>query len=236
MSRAVYPFLKLHILISFLTGRSVIGSESSSPSSLGNTHTASKTGKESASPEAAAAASKQSKEMEDKIKQIQDAYLQAIADMDNLRARTKKEVDNATAFGIQKFSKDIISVLDVLEMALDSVPKAYVTAPAETCAEDSRTSQPSEHEHRRALDALSNLCQGLTMTIAEMNQVLKRHGIETFSPLHQKFDANMHNALFQVPTSEHEPGTVIAVQKKGYLLHGRLLRPAAVGVSKAASS
>ena len=136
----------------------------------------------------------------------------ALADMENLRTRTAKEVENAKHFSIQKFAKDLLDVTDVLDMAISSVPE--------------------EHRHDSSNPHLRDLFSGLNVTQAEMTTIFRRHGIEVFDPIDQLFDPNFHNALFQVPMAEKPPGTVVIVQKKGYTLNGRVIRPAAVGVSR----
>ena len=108
----------------------------------------------------------------------------------------------------------MLSVVDVLEIALKASPQSLPQS------DSSKTEATYETLH-----------EGVKMTHSELVNVLKRHGVEQFNPLHERFDPNMHNALYQVSTQEHEPGIVVAVEKFGYLLRGRLLRPAAVGVS-----
>lgn len=153
-------------------------------------------------------------EMEQKMRTLQDAYLQQLADMENLRIRTKKEVENASHFSINSFSKDLLSVVDILEIALK-------TAPSELPSE-----QIDQHQ-----SIYGNLHEGIQLTLAELVNVLKRHNIEKFTPLHERFDPNLHNALYQVSREDFEPGIVVSVEKSGYMLKGRLLRPASVGVS-----
>lgn len=143
---------------------------------------------------------------------MKDAYLEKVADMENLRNRTKKEVENSSLFTIQKFSKDLLSIGDVLEMALKSVPEAQLK-------------HPENH-------SLRDLHEGVSMTMAELTRCFKKHGIESVDPLLQKFDPNLHSALLEIPSTEHEEGTIILVQKKGYTLNGRVIRAASVGVAK----
>lgn len=153
-------------------------------------------------------------------------------------------------YGHQAFARDVIGVADVLEMALGAVKKLPEVRTGEQDAPHtpiSRAASPSERpvKSSTAVDAdarsaadhrLQDLIDGLGMTLEEARRVFSKHGITAIDPLHQKFDPNMHTALFEVPTEGVEEGTVVVVQKRGYLLHQRLLRPASVGVSKAASS
>ena len=82
-------------------------------------------------------------------------------------------------------------------------------------------------------ETLKNILIGVDMTGREVASVLERHGISKINPDGEKFDYNWHQAMFEVPTNEVEPGTVVQVVQLGYLLHDRLIRPAMVGVSKA---
>jgi molecular chaperone GrpE len=151
-------------------------------------------------------------EREEKIKDLQNAYLQTLADMENLRTRTKKEIENASLFSIQKFSKDLIGVSDILEMAVASVPE-------------------SQLKHLEA-HSLRDLHNGVAMTLDGLIKCFKRHGIEPLNPQHEKFDPNVHSALVEVPTAEHPPGTIVFVEKKGYSLNGRILRAPIVAIAK----
>ena len=183
-------------------------------------------------------------ELEAKVAQLQDSYLRCLADMENLRTRTRKEVDSASTFAIQKFCKDIVGVADVLELALGSVKGDPRTAallagtpgPLEDQS-DARsdavdTSAAAQLSREELLHRLKDLAVGLSMTLSELMSVFSKHGLTAVDPIHQRFDPNYHMALYEVPSGEHEEGTVLAVQKKGYILHQRVIRPASVGVSK----
>lgn len=128
--------------------------------------------------------------------------------MENLRQRTKRDIEASSQFAIQRFAKDLIPVIDILEVALSS-----------------KSTASSEKQ-------LADLMTGLGMTVSELQRALSKHGVTAVDPLNQKFDPNVHNALFEVPYGDVEPGTVVNVQKKGYMLHHRCLRPADVGVSR----
>lgn len=142
--------------------------------------------------------------------------------MENLRQRTKREVEAASQFAIQRFCKDIISVADVLEMAL-----ASATAPS--ASDNGSGPEKSLSSPRKQLE---DMLAGLEMTLEELHKVFARHNVTPISPLHQRFDPNLHNALYEMPTADSEPGTIVAVQKKGYMLHQRVIRPADVGVAR----
>lgn len=134
-----------------------------------------------------------------------------MADAENVRQRSKKELEAAHQFAITKFSKDLLDSADILQLALKSVPETERTG-----------SSPNKH--------LKDLYTGVDMTFSELMKTLKRHGVEPFDPTGEKFDHNMHQALFQSPVPEKEPGTVFQTTKIGYTLNGRVLRPAQVGV------
>ena len=146
-----------------------------------------------------------SDEWKSKHDDILDKYRRAIAESENMRKRLTKQIEDGKIFGIQSFSKDLLEVADVLEKAVGM-------------GTDNQSIQ--------------DLHQGLQMTQAQLNQVFRRHGLEQVNPLNEKFDPNLHDALFQVPVPDKEPNTVVDVQKVGYTLHGRTIRPAMVGVSR----
>ncbi|XP_069687079.1 grpE protein homolog 1, mitochondrial-like isoform X2 [Periplaneta americana] len=116
-----------------------------------------------------------------------------------------KEIDLLTEKKLE------LEVADILGKATESVPK-----------EEVRESNPH----------LKNLYEGLTMTEAQLHQVFKRHGLIPVNPIEEKFDPNLHEALFQQEVQGKEPGTVVVVSKIGYKLHERVIRPALVGVAK----
>ena len=156
---------------------------------------------------------------ETQLKELKDSYLLCLADMENLRQRTKREVESASIFAIQRFCKDIINIADVLEMALSSP----------TCQ---KSAKPAAEEELDVAKQYRDMMGGLRMTLEELHKVFTKHGVNPIDPLHQRFDPNLHNALYEVPTAEVEPGVIVNVQKKGYLLHQRVIRPADVGVAR----
>ncbi|XP_026765930.3 grpE protein homolog 1, mitochondrial [Pangasianodon hypophthalmus] len=151
-------------------------------------------------------------QLEEQLKELTDKYKRALADMENLRQRGQKLVDDAKLYGIQGFCKDLLEVADILEKATQSVPKEEVT---------------SQNPH------LKNLYDGLVMTQVQIQKVFTKHGLVKLDPAGLKFDPYEHEALFHIPFEGQEPGTVAMVTKVGYKLHGRTLRPALVGVVKA---
>lgn len=148
------------------------------------------------------------KEKERLLKDLQDKYKRSLADNENILSRSRKQVEEARLFGIQTFSKDLLEVADILGKATETVPK----------------------EEIEKNDSLKNLYDGLLMTEAQLQKVFRKNGLEKINPLDEKFDPYSHEALFQIPLPGKEKGTVAIVEKVGYKLHGRTLRPALVGV------
>nr|XP_048271029.1 grpE protein homolog 1, mitochondrial isoform X2 [Myodes glareolus] len=143
-----------------------------------------------------------------------EKYKRALADTENFRQRSQKLVEDAKLFGIQGFCKDLLEVADILEKATQSVPKEEIT---------------NDNPH------LKNLYEGLVLTGNKIQKVFTKHGLLRLDPTGVKFDPYEHEAVFHTPVEEgKEPGTVAVVDKVGYKLHGRILRPAKVGVVKEA--
>lgn len=142
---------------------------------------------------------------------FQDKYKRSLADNENILSRSRKQIDEAKLFGIQTFSKDLLEVADILGKATESVPKEEIEKNV----------------------SLKNLYDGLLMTETQLQKVFQKNGLEKINPVDEKFDPYSHEALFQIPFPDKEKGTVAVVEKVGYKLHGRTLRPALVGVVKA---
>jgi len=132
-------------------------------------------------------------------------FLRAKAEMDNLRRRNTKDVENAHKFGTEKFVTELLPVMDSMVMGL-----ATKDASAES------------------------LHEGMELTLNMLQKMMEKLGIEEIDPLNEKFDAEKHQAMTMQPSADVEPNTVIAVMQKGYSLNERLIRPAMVMVSKAA--
>ncbi|XP_073963866.1 grpE protein homolog, mitochondrial Roe1 [Choristoneura fumiferana] len=153
------------------------------------------------------------------VKDYEDKYKRALADGENVRRRMVKQVEDAKHFAIQGFCKDLLEVADTLAAAAESVPGSELDAGTEG----------------GAAAALRSLHDGIRLTRAQLTQVFTRHGLVAVSPLREKFDPNLHEALFQQEVEGAEPGTVVTVSKVGYKLHERCVRPALVGVAKGSS-
>ena len=146
---------------------------------------------------------------------LKDQLLRALADVENMRRRTEREMETARKYGHTGFARDLVGAIDNLARAIEAAPKADKPPTA---------------------DALDGLITGIEMSWTEIQATMERHGIRRISPQGEKFDYNFHQAMFEMPHPELAPGTVVEVVQHGYVLHDRLLRPAMVGVAKAADS
>ncbi len=141
---------------------------------------------------------------------LKDQLLRAMAETENVRRRAKKDVADAGRYGIANFARDMLSVSDNMARALESIPD----------------------EAREESDIVKALVDGVEMTAREMASALERHGITQVDPLGEKFDYNLHQAMFEAPGTGQPDGTIIEVVQAGYVIGERLLRPAMVGVAK----
>ena len=148
--------------------------------------------------------------LEVKIKELKDQLMRTLADGENLRKRTLKEVEQAKKYSHISFVRDLVSSVDNLKRALDSIPE-----------DKSKLSEP-----------IKNLILGLEIVEKEIVTTLEKNNIKQISPLGEKFDYNFHQAMFEIPTNDCDPGLVVEVSQNGYLLYDRLVRPAMVGISK----
>ena len=144
---------------------------------------------------------------------LKDQLLRALADVENMRRRTEREVESARKYSHTGFARDLVGAIDNLARAIDAAPAADDEAVGES---------------------VNALITGLEMSWTEIQSTMERHGIRRISPLGEKFDYNFHQAMFEMPHPDQPPGTVVDVVQHGYVLHDRLLRPAMVGVAKAA--
>ena len=151
---------------------------------------------------------------------FKDQWMRAVAELDNLRKRSAKEREDSLKYAVTKFAHDMLSVSDNMTRALDVCP---ATVPTE----------------------LEGVINGVRITQSELTSIFNRQGITEINPLGQMFDPNFHQAMFEIPlkdaslpTIEGEPvveitsGMVVQILQSGYTIHGRLLRPALVGVAK----
>ena len=148
--------------------------------------------------------------LQKQVTDLKDQLMRSLADGENLRKRTLKEVEHAKKYSHITFVRDLVSSVDNFQRALESVPD-----------DKSALSEP-----------IKNLIIGLDIVDKEIITNFEKHNLTQIDPLGEKFDYNFHQAMFEVPTNDTEPGIVVEVSQKGYLLHDRLVRPAMVGISK----
>lgn len=146
---------------------------------------------------------------EEEITNLKDQILRGAAEMENLRRRTQKDVADARAFSISSFARDMLGVSDNLRRALDHVDEAHKEQPG-----------------------IKTLIEGVEMTERELLNNLEKNGVKKIDPKGEKFDANFHQAMFEVENTEVPNKTVMEVVQVGFVIGERVLRPAMVGVSK----
>lgn len=138
---------------------------------------------------------------------FQDKFMRALADAENMRKRADKDRREAENYGGSKLSRDLLPVYDNLKRALDSV------------SDDQKAATPA-------------LIEGIQLTLREMLHVFGKHGVRIVSPeVGDRFDPNIHEAMFEAPLPGTHAGDIIQVSAEGFMLHDRILRPAQVGVS-----
>jgi molecular chaperone GrpE len=143
--------------------------------------------------------------------EARDRMLRTLAEMENLRKRTQKEVADGRTYAIANFARDVIDIADNLQRALDAVP-----------ADTKAAADPG----------LKALIDGVELTERSLLNTLEKNGVKKFDPTGEKFDPNFQQAMYEVPDSSVPAGTVVQVVQAGYTIGERVLRPALVGVSK----
>lgn len=151
-----------------------------------------------------------------------------------MQRNSAREKEQTKDFAISKFASDLLETVDVLAMALKSVPQSALPSPSSPLADGSSSSSPSDTKTPEA--HLSELHTGVEMTHRLLLQTLFKYGVKPFDPTGDKFDPNRHEALYQAPIPGKEPGTVMDCQKIGYMIKDRVLRAAQVGVVQDTSS
>jgi len=142
---------------------------------------------------------------------LKDKLLRTLAEMENLRKRTAREVTDARVYGVTSFARDMLAVADNMRRALDAVSPA-LRASAEA--------------------GVKSLIEGVELTERELLKALEKSGVHQFTPKGEKFDPNVHQAMYEVPDASVPAGSIVEVVQPGYMIGERVLRPAMVGVSK----
>jgi molecular chaperone GrpE len=164
-----------------------------------------------AAAEAMAAAPKPSTSLDRELADMKDRLLRTLADMENMRKRTEREVADARVYCISNFARDILGVADNMHRAMQAL---------------------DDELRAKADEATKALLEGVELTERELMNVLEKNGVKRIEPLNQKFDPNRHQAMFEVEDASVPSGTVVQVMQAGYLIGERVLRPALVAVSK----
>ena len=146
---------------------------------------------------------------QNEIEDLKDQLLRTLAENENLRKRTAKEIEQIKKYGHISLLRDFLNVVDNMERAVKS-----------------STSENKSEE------GVKNLIHGIEIVLKEMKSLLDKNQIKKIEPLNEKFDYNFHQAMFEAPSSEYDEGLILEVVQPGYVLHDRLIRPAMVGVSK----
>src|SRR5215471_11890848 len=164
---------------------------------------------ETAAPDAAGAADPTALAKE--AAEFKDRLLRTLAEMENLRRRTERETRDARQYAIANFARDLLAVADNMQRALDTLSADF---------------------RDQADPVVKSHIEGVELTERELMKVMEKHGIKRFDPQGQKFDPNLHQAMFEVPDPSVPTGMVVQVMQPGYMIAERVLRPALVGVSK----
>jgi molecular chaperone GrpE len=159
-------------------------------------------------------------ELERQVKDLKDSLLRSLAEQENTRRIAARDVQQARDFAIKSFAKSLLDVSDNLSRALQAVPPQFQT-----------TTTPAENGPT-AETVLMNLYQGIEMTEQGLVKAFESAGLIPYGTAGDAFDPNVHEALFEYPVADAEPGTIGQVMKVGYKLNNRVLRPAEVGVIK----
>jgi molecular chaperone GrpE len=140
-----------------------------------------------------------------------DRWLRTLAEMDNLRKRTEREVADARTYGVTAFARDILAVADNMQRAMQAL---------------------DDELREKAEPGVKALLDGVELTERELLNVLEKHGVKKIEPMGEKFDPNFHQAMYEVPDASVPSGTVTQVVQPGYTIGGRVLRPALVAIAK----
>ncbi|KAH9446344.1 hypothetical protein MJO29_015986 [Puccinia striiformis f. sp. tritici] len=153
------------------------------------------------------------------LNEYKDLYIRARADFENLQKITTREKATAKEYAIQSFARDLVSNVDVLQLALNSVPESLRTT---------KEGEPENEGRKHLVD----LWAGVQSTKSLLEKTLARYGVTPFDPTGQPFDPNKHEAMYQAMVPGKEPNSVLNCSKVGWMLRDRVLRPAQVGVAQ----
>jgi len=143
--------------------------------------------------------------------ELKDKLLRTLAEMENLRKRTAREVSDARVYGVASFARDLLGVADNMRRALEALTPAM---------------------RESAEPGVKAFIEGVELTERELEKALEKNGVRQYNPRGEKFDPNLHQAMFEVPNASVPAGSIVEVVQPGYKIGERVLRPALVGVSK----
>ena len=149
--------------------------------------------------------------LEHEHSEMKDRLLRTLAEMENLRKRTEREIADSRLYSVTSFARDLLVVADNMRRALEAVPPELRSA---------------------AESGVKALIDGIELTERELLKALEKNGVRQFTPQGEKFDPNLHQAMFEIPDATVPAGSVVQVVQPGYMIGDRVLRPALVGVSK----
>jgi molecular chaperone GrpE len=149
-------------------------------------------------------------ELEAQVADLADRFARSVAELENYRRRAEREREDVAKYAISNFARDMLAIADSLGLALASIS-------AEVRAEDKN---------------LDNLAAGVELTERGLMAAFERHGCTKIDPMGERFNHDLHQAMFEIEDTDKPPGTIVEVMQPGYVLKDRLLRPAMVGVTK----
>ena len=176
----------------------------------GEAETAESAAKEPRDDAAEAAAEDSAPTAEERLADVNDQLLRSLAELENTRKRAARDRSEALKFGAMSFARDMLGEVDNLQRALKAMQDLGDDIP----------------------DATRNVLDGVAATERDLLAALARHKVTPLSPLGEKFDPNLHEALFEAPGTGQDSGTIIEIVETGYMMEERLLRPAKVGIAK----
>jgi molecular chaperone GrpE len=140
-----------------------------------------------------------------------DKHLRTLAEMENMRRRTDREIADSRVYGVSNFARDVLGVADNMARSVSALTKELDAT---------------------ADEGVKALLEGVELTERELHKVLERYGVKKFEPMGEKFDPNLHQAMYELPDPARPAGTVAQVIQPGYMIGERVLRPALVAVAK----
>ena len=146
----------------------------------------------------------------EEVQNLKDQLLRSLAENENLRKRTSKDIEQIKKYGHMTFVRELLSSVDNLNRAVNA----------------------SNFDKNKLDEGVQNLIKGVEIVLNEINNIFEKNFIKKIEPIHENFDYNFHQAMYESPSEDHDDGIITEVIQAGYVLHDRLIRPAMVGVSK----